>query len=119
MPLEGRNVLWLYGVAGSGKSTIATPVADYFHEIRHLGAFIEPSSFSMEMTKLTVTLLLSYTPWLINWRHSTLASSLRFPQKLKMDKSNAEAPIRWQFANLLLGPLKFIAEQTMQSPVIV
>jgi predicted AAA+ superfamily ATPase len=37
-PLEGRNVLWLYGVAGSGKSTIATTVAQYFREIRRLGA---------------------------------------------------------------------------------
>lgn len=35
-----HNILWLNGVAGSGKSTIATTLAYLFQEINRLGAFI-------------------------------------------------------------------------------
>ncbi|KAH7923203.1 WD40 repeat-like protein [Leucogyrophana mollusca] len=36
----GQNVFWLHGVAGSGKSTVATTVAKYIGEMHRLGAFI-------------------------------------------------------------------------------
>jgi cytidylate kinase len=39
-PSEGMNVLWLYGVAGSGKSTIATTIAEHFRSLHRLGAFL-------------------------------------------------------------------------------
>ncbi|KAH7918354.1 WD40 repeat-like protein [Leucogyrophana mollusca] len=35
-----QNVFWLHGVAGSGKSTVATTVAKYIGEMHRLGAFI-------------------------------------------------------------------------------
>ncbi|KAH7919679.1 hypothetical protein BV22DRAFT_1074955, partial [Leucogyrophana mollusca] len=35
-----QNVFWLHGVAGSGKSTVSTTVANYIREMHHLGAFI-------------------------------------------------------------------------------
>ncbi|KAH7917658.1 WD40 repeat-like protein [Leucogyrophana mollusca] len=35
-----QNVFWLHGVAGSGKSTVATTVAKYLGEMHRLGAFI-------------------------------------------------------------------------------
>lgn len=35
-----QNVLWLYGLAGSGKSTISTTIADYYRNSGQLGAFI-------------------------------------------------------------------------------
>src|SRR5882724_1732994 len=38
-PLEGENILWLHGLAGSGKSTILTTFTEYFWEISHLRAF--------------------------------------------------------------------------------
>ena len=39
-PSEDQNVLWLYGLAGSGKSTISTTVTEYFRELRRLGALV-------------------------------------------------------------------------------
>jgi len=39
MPSDGTNVLWLHGLAGSGKSTLSTTVAEYFCELGQLGAF--------------------------------------------------------------------------------
>jgi hypothetical protein len=37
---QAQNVLWLHGIAGSGKSTVATTVAKHFRELRRLGAFL-------------------------------------------------------------------------------
>ncbi|KAK7020799.1 hypothetical protein R3P38DRAFT_3197225 [Favolaschia claudopus] len=37
---SASNIFWLHGVAGSGKSTIANTVAQYFQNLHRLGAFI-------------------------------------------------------------------------------
>jgi polynucleotide 5'-kinase involved in rRNA processing len=39
-PHDGHNVLWIHGLAGSGKSTIATSVANLFRDLNRLGAFV-------------------------------------------------------------------------------
>jgi hypothetical protein len=39
-PSDSENILSLYGVAGSGKSTISTTVSEYFRNLERLGAFI-------------------------------------------------------------------------------
>jgi NACHT domain len=35
-----QNVLWLHGLAGSGKSTLSTTVASFFRHLGRLGAFV-------------------------------------------------------------------------------
>ncbi|KAJ7852745.1 hypothetical protein B0H13DRAFT_2206819, partial [Mycena leptocephala] len=40
MPSESGNILWLYGVAGAGKSTISTSISQYFRSLHRLGAFL-------------------------------------------------------------------------------
>ena len=37
---DGKNILWLHGVAGSGKSTLATTVAERFYDLRRQGAYL-------------------------------------------------------------------------------
>lgn len=39
-PFPNQNVLWLHGVAGSGKSTMANTFAEYFFGRGLLGAFL-------------------------------------------------------------------------------
>lgn len=39
-PTLEKNVFWLYGVAGSGKSTISTTIADHLHDLGQRGAFL-------------------------------------------------------------------------------
>src|SRR6201996_6003634 len=39
-PSPPRNILWLHGLAGSGKSTIANTIAEHFRDIGSLGAFL-------------------------------------------------------------------------------
>ena len=38
--MEGNNILWLHGMAGSGKSTIATTIARHFGTLGRQGAYI-------------------------------------------------------------------------------
>ncbi|KAJ7873687.1 hypothetical protein B0H13DRAFT_1633377, partial [Mycena leptocephala] len=40
MPSDNSNLLWLYSVAGAGKSTISTTVAEHFRNLHRLGAFL-------------------------------------------------------------------------------
>jgi hypothetical protein len=39
-PEQHRNILWLYGVAGSGKSTLSTTIANFFRNTHRLGAHL-------------------------------------------------------------------------------
>lgn len=39
-PSSDQNVVWLYGAAGLGKSTLATTVAEYFRGLQRRGAFL-------------------------------------------------------------------------------
>lgn len=39
-PNPDSNILWLYGLAGSGKSTISTTLYNFFWQLRRLGAFL-------------------------------------------------------------------------------
>lgn len=36
----GKNIFWLRGPAGAGKSTLPTTIARYFADLRRLGAFV-------------------------------------------------------------------------------
>src|SRR3984957_4865142 len=40
MPSERNNILWLHGLAGSGKSSIAATIAAHFRRLRRLAAFL-------------------------------------------------------------------------------
>lgn len=37
---DPQNILWVHGLAGSGKSTLSTTVASRLREMGHLGAFL-------------------------------------------------------------------------------
>ena len=34
------NIFWLHGPAGTGKSTVATTIAQYFYDLDRLGAYV-------------------------------------------------------------------------------
>jgi hypothetical protein len=39
-PTSQQNILWLHGLAGSGKSALSTTIASTFRELGQLGAFL-------------------------------------------------------------------------------
>ncbi|KIM77493.1 hypothetical protein PILCRDRAFT_11938 [Piloderma croceum F 1598] len=49
--LRPERVFWLYGLAGSGKSTISTTIATFFQEQKRLGAFLFCNRDVAERTK--------------------------------------------------------------------
>src|SRR5882724_2267800 len=104
MPSEGKNILWLHGLAGSGKSTISTTVAEYFRELSRLGAFIffdrnDPTQSDPNAVIRTLVYRLSlFDP----------AIQAAVCSQIEGDKTIAEAPLGRQFSKLLLEPLKSI-----------
>src|ERR1700691_1986268 len=65
---DGQILIWLYGLAGSGKSTISTTIAEYFRELGRLGAFLffdRGNPLSSELAAVVPTLcykLASFDP---------------------------------------------------------
>jgi hypothetical protein len=114
-PSEGQNVLWLHGLAGSGKSTISTTVAEYFRDLGRLGAFIffdrnNPTNSDPNAVIRTLA------HWLASFDchiRSAICAAI------ESDNNIASAPIQRQFTKLLLDPLESIATLPMQGPVII
>jgi hypothetical protein len=114
-PSEQHNVLWLHGLAGYGKSTISTTVAEYFRDLGRLGAFIffdrnNPAHGDPNAVVRTLAYRLASSD--IHIKSAVCAV-------VENDRSIAEAPVHKQFTKLLLEPLQRIGVQCMNGPVIV
>ena len=114
-PSPDQNIFWLHGPAGSGKSTIATTIAEYFRELGRLGAFMffdrnNPSS--SEPAAVVPTLcykLASFDPAI---RAAVCA-------QIECDPSVTEASLRVQFSKLLREPLGSLGALHIKGPVII
>ena len=114
-PSPDQNILWLHGLAGSGKSTISTTLAEYFRALGRLGAFMffdrnNPSS--SELATVVPTLcykLASFDPTI---RAAVCA-------QIERDPSITEASLRVQFTKLLREPLSSLAVLHNKGPVII
>jgi len=80
-PSDEQNILWLYGLAGSGKSTISTTIAEYFRELGRLGAFM---FFLTGTTVQTASLLLSSAHLPTSLLLSILLLKLQFVPRLRL-----------------------------------
>src|SRR5882724_6694032 len=114
-PSEGQNILWLHGLAGSGKSTISTTVAEYIREISCLGAFIffdrnDPTHSDPNAVIRTLAYRLSLF-------HPAIKAAVC--SQIEGDQTIAEAPIGRQFSKLLLKPLKSIGALSLPGPVVI
>lgn len=105
-----KNVYWLHGTMGSGKSTIAKTVANLFESIGRLGAYI---SFDRE---------LAHTPSDVI---RTIAARLaiaddRISRALQESiKNPPEGHLNVQFSKLLYQPLKDLAQPSAEGPVLI
>jgi hypothetical protein len=111
-PSGDQNILWFYGIAGCGKSTIATTIASYFRELGRLGAFL---FFDRSATS---------NP---SYFMRTLAYQLgSFDQRIGAEISAAimrnpriaESPLRLQFTRLILEPLNALKDLSQQGPIV-
>ena len=96
-----QRVLWLHGLAGSGKSTIATTVANLFRRQNRLGAFL---FFNRDVAELSqpgnVIRTLAY--WLGSFDPHIGTAITAVMERIP---SIVQSPIQFQFGKLLLEPL--------------
>ncbi|KAJ7609458.1 WD40-repeat-containing domain protein [Roridomyces roridus] len=114
LPSATGNVLWLSGVAGCGKSTISTTISERFRPLDRLGAFLFfQRGDSAHSNPGAVIRTLAYSLGLFDARFAAAITAA-----INRDAGIVNAPIRTQFAELLLAPLQSV-EQYMEGPIII
>ncbi|KZP11547.1 hypothetical protein FIBSPDRAFT_1050693 [Athelia psychrophila] len=109
---DGQNVLWLNGVAGSGKSAIAHTVAQTLHKDRVL-----VSSFFVDVTvdsRKSLRSIFSTVARDIAARYPAFAEDIS--AILEEDLSLASAPLGRQFEELIKKPL---LRHAISDPIVV
>ena len=110
---DGKRVLWLNGLAGSGKSTLSTTIAFTMRDLNFLGAFFFFDRDSPERNALTLIRTLAYQ--LAVFDDSIGAEISRTVESIPRI---AEMPLDFQFTNLLSKrALKFV--EWSRGPVVV
>ena len=112
---DTRNVLWVHGLAGSGKSTIATTVASHFRNLGYLGAFLFfDRSFPERSRPSKVIRTLAYKLGSFDPRigPAVLAAIKKFP-------SIIDSSLHIQFINLLVKPLSSVTFHPGDGPVVL
>ncbi|KIM71121.1 hypothetical protein PILCRDRAFT_805352, partial [Piloderma croceum F 1598] len=114
-PHQSQNVLWLCGLAGSGKSTISTTIAEYFRELGRLGAFMffdrnNAATNNHSAVIRTLAYKLAY---------SNPSIKAEVCSQIELDPGIVEAPMHVQVTKLLLEPLSKLTILHTQGPVII
>ncbi|KAJ7144036.1 hypothetical protein C8R44DRAFT_725026 [Mycena epipterygia] len=114
VPSDSGNILWLSGVAGSGKSTISTTVSESLRGVERLGAFLffdRDDSARSHPDGVIRTIVYSLALW-----NPCLGSAIA--AAIQRDPALVNAPIRTQFKALLLEPLLSV-EHSIQGPILI
>ncbi|KAL5522144.1 hypothetical protein ACEPAF_2001 [Sanghuangporus sanghuang] len=93
-----RNIFWLHGVAGSGKSAVSTTIAQHFRDMSRLGAFLFFERGKSESSSVIRTIAYS-----LAMLDSTIGGNIL--GELEEDKEIITASPGDQFRKLLLKPL--------------
>ncbi|OCB85826.1 WD40 repeat-like protein [Sanghuangporus baumii] len=107
-----QNIFWLHGVAGSGKSTISTTIANHFRDMCRLGALICFERGKTEPTSVIRTLA---------YQLAVFDPAIRKGILSELDSNNdsaASGPPKQQFEKLILEPLLAAAGSTF-GPIVV
>ncbi|KZP08543.1 hypothetical protein FIBSPDRAFT_1052362 [Athelia psychrophila] len=114
-PSAAAKVLWLHGMAGSGKSTIATTIAEHFHKCGQRGAFLffdrnSPAQSGPDGVIRTLAHQLALSNDIL--RNAICDAIERDPQI-------ATTTLTLQFSDLIMTPLRSCASQIMRPIVII
>ena len=93
---ERKNVLWLYGLAGSGKSTLSTTIAWMMRDLHRLGGFFFFDHDIPERNSATLVRTLAYQLALLDTRIGDAISQI-----VEKNPRIAEMPLDFQITNLL------------------
>ena len=110
-----QNVLWLHGLAGSGKSTISTTIANHFRESHQLGAFL---FFNRDVTERSdPTLVVRTLAWQLGSFHPQIGELIS--AVIESAIPIVLSPIPFQFQRLLVSPLSSALPLTETSHIVV
>ena len=110
-----NRLLWLYGLSGTGKSTISTTIADKSRDLRYLAAFI---FFNRDVKELSdpipIVKTLAHSLSLFDPRIGHTVATAIEPLPTLLD-----APLRFQFQKLIEEPLRNIESEYFGGPIVI
>lgn len=116
-PVGSYNVLWLHALAGAGKSTLATTMANHFRRMRRLGAFLFFDRAVAERNDpTTVIRTLAYQ---VGSFHPVAGKAIS--DAILESPSICSSPLPAQFQQLLVDPLssKAVIEAKLQIVLVL
>ena len=93
---EGKKVLWVYGLAGTGKSTLSTTIAQIMRKVNRLGAFFFFNSHIPQRNFSTLIRTLAYQLAMFDARFAATIF-----QVIENNEHIAGMPLEFQFEQLL------------------
>jgi hypothetical protein len=91
-----KKVLWIYGLAGMGKSTISTTIAQIMRELRRLGAFF---FFNRDIPQRNFATLIRTLAYQLAMFDASFGAAIS--RVVAINENIAGMPLDFQFANLL------------------
>jgi hypothetical protein len=93
---DRKKVLWVHGLAGTGKSTLSTTITRIMHGLHRLGAFF---FFNRDMTQMNSATLIRTLAFKLAMFNDQLGAAIS--QVVALNPNIAEQPLDFQFKNLL------------------
>ena len=93
---KGKNVLWIYGLAGAGKSTLSTTIAQIMRRLHRLGAFFFFNRDIPQRNFATLIRTLAYQIAMFDTRFGAAISRV-----VAENENMAGMPLEFQFEKLL------------------
>lgn len=112
-PSSSQNILWLYGMAGSGKSALATSISSYFHDLGRLAAFL---FFDRDITERSEP-----TSVIRTLAHQLGVYDRRFLRAISSGagRFSWQWPLLTQVRKLLIEPLSSVEHVGIEGPVVI
>ncbi|KAJ6569160.1 P-loop containing nucleoside triphosphate hydrolase protein, partial [Mycena capillaripes] len=110
---EGCNILWLHGVAGSGKSTIAASIAQHFLKLKALGVSI----FFTRNRETSARAVLHRIAFQLAWLNEDF--KVKLCDNLDSNPGVVNADINTQYQNLLKDPVSAAQSRFPRSIVVI
>ena len=93
---EEKKVLWVYGLAGTGKSTLSTTIAQIMRQVNRLGAFF---FFNRDIPRRNFSTLIRTLAYRLAMFDARFAATIS--RVVENHENIAEMPLEFQFEQLL------------------